>query len=291
MMDRAARWAWAALVGIVAFLGAPPAEAAQARSVTERVFAFERGGSVSIDSQNGRIVVEAWDRPEVRVQITREARAKSDAQARQLLRALAADVSVEPDRIEIVSVYPKKREVVDLWDLIGQGVAMMNIHYYVQIPKETALELKTSNGGLRVRGSVGSVRAVTSNGGVDVFGVRGPLDVRTSNGEIRLAGIDGIASAMTTNGSVTAEITALPARGRLALVTTNGNVRVTLPKQIYADLEAVTTNGRVRVDYALDAGRAVTTKSVQGRIGGGGVRMKIQTTNGNIDVAPGTARR
>jgi hypothetical protein len=265
---------------------AVPAGAAHVREVSERMFDFEPGGVLEIESQNGRIVVEAWDRRQVRVQMTREVRTSDDKTARALMRQLTADVTVGPRRLKIVSVYPKREKVVGIWDLIGRGVRSANIHYYVQVPKQTSLEMETANGEIRVRGTDGRLSASTTNGDIDVTAVRGPAGVRTTNGEIRIARLSGLVDATTTNGSVAAEITALPKSGRMELHTTNGNVQLALPREIHAEVEANTTNGRVNINYNVTMRGVITSKSVQGTIGQGGPRIRLQTTNGNIDVGP-----
>ena len=201
-----------------------PACAATLRNVNERVFSFAPGGDVVVESTNGRIVVEAWDRPQVRVQITREVRAGDDELARDLMRELQADVSVHPTEIRIESVYPKQRKVKGLWDWIGRGVRSTNIHYYLQVPRSTSLDLTTSNGEVRIRSIEGRVEASTTNGDGDVSHVRGTLEARTTNGAVRLVRIEGPADAATTNGSVSAQLMSLPSRGAMRLETTNGNV-------------------------------------------------------------------
>lgn len=284
-MKRSTRVPAALLVAVVS-LAPAPALAAHLRNVSERVFPFASGGDVTIASTNGRIVVEAWDRSEVRVQITREVRAGSDDQAQKLMRELKADVAVHPSEIRIVSVYPQQKKMKDLWDWIGRGVRSTNIHYYLQVPRATSLDLSTSNGEVRIRSVEGHVEASTTNGDVDVTSLRGSLEARTTNGQVRLTGIDGPADAATTNGSVSAQLTSLPARGTMKLETTNGNVRLTLPRQIRATLQAQTTNGRVSVGYPMTTQGTISSRNIRGTIGGGGVRIELQTTNGNIAVGP-----
>lgn len=275
----------AGLVGATLFGGAaPPADAAQAREVSERVFPFEPGGELRVESQNGRITVEAWGKSEVRIQITREVRAGDDAQASELMRKLSAEVEVSKRRISIRSVYPKKGDKAGVWDVLGQRVGSINIHYYVQVPRETALALKTSNGPIQVRGTRGDVTGGTVNGRVEVTGVKGSLRIRTTNGEIHLASVDGAADAGTTNGTVDARFGTLLPGGAVELFTTNGDVTVALPADLKADLEAMTTNGRVRVNFPLTTEGNISSKRVRGTIGGGGASISLRTTNGNIEV-------
>jgi DUF4097 and DUF4098 domain-containing protein YvlB len=68
------------------------------------------------------------------------------------------------------------------------------------------------------------------------------------------------------------------------LQTTNGNVVMSLPADLKAVLEAITTNGRVNIEFPIEKVGVKSSKVVQGKIGGGGVVVKLRTTNGNIDV-------
>jgi hypothetical protein len=148
------------LAGVVMGIGPTTrtAEGAEARAVTERVFPLKPGGELVIESQNGRITVEAWNRPEARVQITRIVRANDEKRAQEILKDVQADVSVSPEHIGIKSRYPKRTETVGIWDVLGQRVTSMNIHYYVQVPIDTDLTLETSNGDLQVKGDLGRHR-------------------------------------------------------------------------------------------------------------------------------------
>jgi DUF4097 and DUF4098 domain-containing protein YvlB len=286
-MSRALRRGLALLTGCaVAVAGVAGctsgATASQLRQVTEKVFSFEPGGELTIQSQNGSVTIEAWDRPEARIQITREVRAGSSEQAASLMKELRADVTIEKDRIAIKSEYPKRSETVGFLELFGQHVSALNIHYYVQVPSRTDLHLATSNGEVHVRGMVGEVAAKTLNGSIDVMSVAGPVRVSTTNGSIRVLGIDGSAKAVTTNGTVTAELRKSDG-GPVELSTTNGDVMLMLPPEIRATVDAVTTNGRVSVGYPLQRGEGSRGyRLVQGTIAGGGTPLVLRTTNGNI---------
>lgn len=283
---RAEGWGVALGAALVLFAaGADSAAAAQAKKVAEKVFEFAPNGTVSIESRNGRIVIEAWDRPQVRVQITRSVRAADDAQAQALLKELKADVELTPGRLEIISRYPKRRENVGLWDFLGRKVAAMDIHYYLQVPKATALTLETTNGEIRVRGTTRTVEASTTNGDIAVTGATGPIQVETTNGELQLLAVSGDVTGTTTNGSVKAEIGSLATNGSVELETTNGNVTVFLPASVRASVTASTTNGKVMSSFPLTLSGAMSSKSIQGTIGGGkGAALAFTTTNGNVQV-------
>jgi DUF4097 and DUF4098 domain-containing protein YvlB len=272
--------------------GAPVAEAAEVREVTERVFPFRPGGELEIDSENGRITVEAWDRPEARIQMTRTVRANSEKRAAELMKELRSEVTVDGGRIEIKSRYPKRAENVGIWDVLGQRVSSLNIHYYIQVPSKTRLQLETSNGEIQVRGTSGSLVGQTVNGTIDVTSTSGRVEVNTTNGNIRLVGIQGATRASTTNGEIRAEIRRLDPGAGVELTTTNGDLTAILPAELKAELEATTTNGRVSVGFPVEMVGRASSKMVRGKIGGGGAAVSLTTTNGNIVVKrAGESRR
>ena len=286
-MTRLNVWAAAAALGLAlaGIAAAPaPAGAAEARKVTEKTFPFAAGGEVAIQNQNGRITIEAWTRPEVRVQVTRVARASDDAKAQDYLKQIRADVVVRKGKVEIVSRYPKRKETSGLFAVLVERVASFQTHYYLQVPVETALELETTNGLVRVRGTNGAVHATTTNGNIEVAGVSGEVETHSTNGGIEVRGASGSLTAETTNGAILAEVKALAREGAVSAETTNGSVQLFLPSAVKADLSAETTNGRVSVSFPVSGSEIMTTKSVRGTINGGGAEVSLSTTNGDIDV-------
>ncbi len=263
---------------------APSAPAAQLKKVAEKTFDFAPGGEVVIESKNGRIVVEAWDRPSARVQVTRTVRAGDDKQAADLMAKLRADVEIEPGLLTIVSRYPKRTESKGFWDFLGRKVAAMDIHYYLQVPRETALSLETTNGEIRVRGIARDVSASTTNGDVRIAGATGSVEANTTNGAVELLYVAGSVEGQTTNGSIRADVKSLPDKGTIQLSTTNGNVLLSLPSTIGATLEAGTTNGKVTTAFPVTVRGSMSSKSIQGTIGRGGAVIELQTTNGNIEI-------
>jgi DUF4097 and DUF4098 domain-containing protein YvlB len=88
------------------------------------------------------------------------------------------------------------------------------------------------------------------------------------------------------NGSVEVEVARVEPSGRSELHTTNGSVRLTLPRDASADVEASTVNGSVGCDFDLADGRK-SRRKLEGRIGSGGARFEIGTVNGSVHVDRG----
>ena len=254
------------------------------KKVAERLLPFAPGGEIHIDDKNGRLTVDAWPRHDVRIQITRVVRAGDHAKAEALMKELQSEVEVKSGRIDVQSRFPRRVESIGIMDLFGRNSTNLQINYYVQVPEDTDLWLQTTNGEVQVQGTSGHLDARTTNGGVQVSNVRGNVVLQTTNGEVHVTNVTGQACAHTTNGAVVAELRKLPTSGTVDLQTTNGNVEATFDRDLKADLDASTTNGRVSVEFPVAASIARGSRTIHGTIQGGGAKITIQTTNGNVEV-------
>lgn len=139
------------------------------------------------------------------------------------------------------------------------------------------------------------VTVTARNAGVDAAGIEAELDLTTVNGDVTVtrSGRDDASVRLTTrNGSVRAE--ALRS-GTLHAVTVNGDVTIG-SSAAPGSLTAATTNGSVRVELPRDApayrttatarnGR--TTVTVPGATDKAGHAMALSTVNGDVTASRG----
>lgn len=123
----------------------------------------------------------------------------------------------------------------------------------------------------------------TVNGAVDVGDLDGDVVARTVNGAVRVA-TAGAATAHTVNGTIEAEMGALSGGGPYRFETVNGGITLTLPEGAGADVEARTLNGSISTDFPLTVQGRFGPRSLQGTIGGGGPELRLETTNGSIEL-------
>ena len=138
--------------------------------------------------------------------------------------------------------------------------------YHIQIPAYARVEVKTVNGRIRITGLKGEVSAKTVNGGVDI---------EDAGGEVKAA---------TVNGSLRAEYSSVAGSGRSSFRTVNGRMRVTLPEDASADVEARTVNGRISTDFDLETAGRWGSRRASGRLGAGGATLEIETVNGSVSI-------
>jgi DUF4097 and DUF4098 domain-containing protein YvlB len=121
----------------------------------------------------------------------------------------------------------------------------------------------------------------TVNGSIEAEDLSGDVEAYTVNGSIDISG-DGLAQAETTNGGIRASIGSNKLTRPLSFKTVNGTIRVALPRQTDADVEASIFNGDIYTDFSLTVKGKFASKRIRGSIGSGGPEIKLSTVNGSI---------
>jgi hypothetical protein len=215
-----------------------------------------KNGHFSLENTNGRVEVTGWDEAKVAIEATKRAHSE------RALEDLKIEIVGEGDSLRVRSRYPRPH-----W-LGGGG----QVDYHVRVPRTAQVRVENVNGRVEVQGVAAAVEASTVNGSVEVS---------DAAGEVR---------ASAVNGSVEARLASVDPAGRSRLHTTNGSVRLTLPSDASADVEARTVNGSVGCDFELE-GASKTRRKIEGRIGSGGGRFDLGTVNGSVSIDRGLSAR
>ncbi len=143
-----------------------------------------------------------------------------------------------------------------------------------------------------------NVKLSTISGDISVTNVEGVLEANSMNGDLSLASVAGSVVAHTVNGAVTAVLTRADAEAPMAFTTLNGEVDVTLPPAIKANLKLRTDNGDTFTDFDIPpvAPRQAPRGSRQGdgrfrleverailaSLNGGGPDIELRSFNGRV---------
>ncbi len=200
-------------------------------------------------SRNGPVKVRGWDRPEIEVHARIEAHAETMAEATRLARGVRLELS--PERIRAV-------DVAD--DRGGVG-------YEILVPRGAGLEVATHNGPLMVEGLSSRMRLSTENGPLALKNLGGEVTARAVNGPLHV-----VLRGDRWNGQ------------GLDAETVNGPVHLEIPEGYSADLEIGTYNGRFSSDLPLSLQAAEIPDRMQVRLGSGGAKVRVVTTNGPVKV-------
>ena len=110
------------------------------------------------------------------------------------------------------------------------------------------------------------------------------MRLKTQNGEVRLDNVNGVRiEATTTNGGITGR----GVSGAIEAQTVNGGITMDLAS-VTDDSRMVTVNGGIQVRDGLQLSvEEQSRQRVAGRIGSGGPRVVVQTTNGGVRLGNG----
>lgn len=217
---------------------------------------FNANGELTLSSINGSITVHTWDKNEILIQ--GEKSAKTDEELK--LIDLKMDVSPAAARIKVH--LPKRSGG---W--FGGNSIRASVRFDITVPA-TAVVRKID----------------VVNASVTIEGVRGSVSAESVNGRISATDLAGDAHLETVNGQIHASFAALAPHQQLSFETVNGGIKVILPKDAGASVQAEVVNGHISCDFPLTLGKA-HHRSLAGTIGDGRASVKAETVNGSIHLA------
>ena len=248
------------------------------------------GGRFTLDNFNGSVEITGWDQNTVDISGAKYAESES------LLHAIQIEASSSGNAVRIKTSRPDPNH------------GNMGAKYVIRVPRRTALEdVRSSNGSLRVEDIDGNAHLATSNGSIHLGKIHGNVEARTSNGSVEVNEIDGSFEAETSNGGIRAHLhdtesghpirlstsnggidlqVDSPRQNDVVASTSNGPITVRMPGNVNASLHASTnSNGSVRSDFdVLVHSGELSKHRMEGTIGGGGPKIDLTTSNGNINL-------
>jgi DUF4097 and DUF4098 domain-containing protein YvlB len=188
----------------------------------------------------------------------------------------------ELEKIEINVI--ESDNVIDIeTKYLGTGSVEVSTDMIIKVPTLVKVEMvTTSNGDVRISGIKGNTTVHSSNGAITITDVDGYVTAGSSNGDIEIIDTTGIADLDTSNGDIYAEIFSF--KENITIDTSNGGISVYINPSLNADIEMKTSNGDISIsDVLLDLTISEEDYKV-GRLGEGGNKLDINTSNGNINL-------
>jgi DUF4097 and DUF4098 domain-containing protein YvlB len=240
---------------------------------------------------DGSIDIRSWDKPEILIEIEKRGPTKASLDELQI-------VSDQKDnRIELEVKRP------------GDGSFRMGFHrsatasLTVSVPRDVnvvarsgdgsikaeringRIDLRTGDGSITTRDVSGELMFVTSDGSVRVDNAQGRLNVDTGDGSVDVGGKFSVVKLHTGDGSVVyraeegSEMT-----DDWEITTGDGSVSVYVPRRFSAEVDAHTGDGSIRsdLDELPRPARSASGRTLTGKLGDGGKRLRIRTGDGAI---------
>ena len=257
----------------------------------DTVIAVDRDTRLEVDNFRGEVVVDAWDRSEVRI--------RSDLSSRQVLDAsqTGAALRVRPRTRNGGPRDADFRITVPRWmdvrvegnqiDVTVRGTAgEINVE---TIGGEVLVEggqgrisVRSIQGEVMVRGARGRLEAVTVNEGVVLEDVEGEVYVETTNGDVTLRDVrSSWVRATTVNGDVEYFGTILD-DGSYGFSTHNGDLEVTVAEDANVTVSVSTFHGEFESDFPVRLTGTTRDRQFNFTLGSGQARLELESFNGEI---------
>jgi DUF4097 and DUF4098 domain-containing protein YvlB len=165
---------------------------------------------------------------------------------------------------------------------IDSEARMTKIEIVARIPRRANLDLSTVN-----------------DGEIIVRDVTGALELENVNGPITATNINGSVIAESVNDAIKVAFTSVSTSGATSISSLNGDILVSLPPTVGAELRIDNSQGQIESDFELDVKPTKPTiERTEGRggvsvivedvvvatVNGGGPVIKMKTLNGNIRI-------
>jgi DUF4097 and DUF4098 domain-containing protein YvlB len=231
----------------VAFAGLPAR--AEVREEFHKTVAMDGNGNFSLRNVNGGVTISTWDKNQIEIDAVKTA--SSD----EKLREARIEVAGGGHSVDVKTYYSEHT---------NNNPA--SVEYTIHLPRGARLfAVETVNGGIRIDGTRGRIKASTVNGKVEVWNAAGALELDSVNGEVKAslsnAGTNPV-KLNVVNGSVSLSIPA-STNARVKATTVHGDIHSDLPMQVE------------KVQYAPGANADTT-------LGSGGAKIELESVNGSI---------
>jgi hypothetical protein len=205
---------------------------------------------------------------------------------------------------------------------VGVGIGGERMTIEVYMPKDGDLQLETVDGRAEIAALNGHVVARSIDGGIQISQVTGTIDIHSTDGAIKATALKGDLKLETSDGSITGSnldgkciahtsdgavhiagrfdsldlksddgmVTARVESGSTISSTwrirsSDGTVRVALPGDFKANLDATSSHGRITVKLPAEPKGNVSKSEFHGTLNGGGPSVVVHTADGAIDLS------
>lgn len=243
---RIGSWALLAwLAGAVMYanvIGTPAVEFRQ-------LYSLGQNGRVSLQNSYGDVSISAWDRDDVLVEAI-----KHSADPR---RKDEARIIVEPTAgaLNIHTLYTGT-----------DGIHQPSVEYRIVVPRTTTFDaIRLGNGGLKIRGVTGNVKASAVNGGIKAESLSGSADLSTVNGAVE-AGFEKVTASRP-----------------ISLTSVNGPIRILIPVGSGARVNASNVSGGIDSEFGQPT-REQGAHKLCTTVHRGGPEIRLNNVNGGISI-------
>lgn len=177
----------------------------------------------------------------------------------------------------------RDRDLIEIEDRSGSG----NVDVGVRYPKRCNCDASLQFDVQVPRSVLYNFDQISSvSGDVRVSGVSGRLHASAVSGDVTIRDVSGTVSASAVSGDVQVEINRLDGADDMKFNTVSGDVNVSLPSNLDADVDMSSFSGSIKTDFAIEvrAERYGSRNSARGKLGEGSRRLKMSSVSGDLSL-------
>lgn len=226
---------------------------------TDQTYPLSANGTVSLNNVNGAVVIEAWDKPEARVETVKTIDCDKPYQ-------INVNINSNPGSLNIETEYQKENYGRG-WDN-NNRCREARVDYKLTLPRTARLdEIETVNGNITLGGLTDFIKASTVNGRINASNLRGTINLSS------------------VNGTLTADFESFDNVREIKMGMVNGKIDLQLPSDVDATFKADTVNGAINNDFGLPVRKGeYVGRNLYGRLGSGAISVKLNSVNGTINI-------
>jgi len=278
--------------------------------------------SISIKNARGRtVVVGRSDAKQVTIVAVRVAVGRDEAEAKEMLEKISAQISERGDDI-VVETRDDNSRKDEGWSFFQAVKGLRRatwVDYTVEVPFDFDVSAATTSGEVRISNLGGDAEVAATSGDVSLRGVGGAATARMTSGDLEVVDVGGDLEVAATSGSVTID----NVKGLLKVDGTSGDFRASrigkdaeihlvsgdlvldgctgnvvfrassgdaILSEIEGDVEASSSSGDIEVSIVPAGERTFRFVSSSGDIDviclpakGYGFQLDVRTSSGTID--------
>jgi hypothetical protein len=233
----------------------------------EKTLPLAAGGELLVETAGGSVTVTGGAAEGAHIVVTAE-RDREEVEERYTF-----DFSSQDGQARVIN--RRRGSGFGHWFDWGRG---MGLHFEIQVPRSTRVDLQSSGGGIRVSDLQGAARLRSSGGAVGAFDLVGAVDASSSGGGVEVRRVQGDLRLGSSGGRVTAE----QITGDVSAESSGGGVEVSA---VTGDVDASSSGGGVHLD---GIGGRVTAESSGGPVTA--VLAPDNTAGGSLSSSGGGVR-
>jgi DUF4097 and DUF4098 domain-containing protein YvlB len=234
----------------------------------QKNYSLTAGGSVAVKNVSGNVNIKGSDVSGVSVAVFKEGPDRDKVEVEDLSSA---------NRVELHAKYPQDCR------------CNASLRFEISVPRSLNINIDRitiASGDVNVDGVTGKVAIRTASGDVKASNVNGEVDASTASGEVSVTNVVGTVNARSASGNVQAEIAGLQGGGDMKFSSASGDVKVTMPSNIDADVRMTTTSGSINTDFPLQVKKHEygPGSEATGRLGAGSRNIQISSASGDVSL-------